>query len=117
MNALLSRRRIVTVETSGVADVACFLLGNGLIAGKRQIYLFKDPVRILEGEFITFCPADRPGVRERRASIIRSVDIIPDLHRPLPEVRAHDARGKLFDFLRVTGRFAAGLLSDAGIVS
>jgi hypothetical protein len=102
MDSLLSRRRIVTIETACVAEVACFLLGYRLVAGKRKIDLFQYPVRILKGEFITFSPADRPGVRERRTSIIRAVDIVPDLHRPLPEVRAHDARRKLLHFLRMT---------------
>jgi len=117
MDALLSRRRIVTIETASVADVACLLLGHCLVAGERNIDLFKDPVRILEGELITFCPADRQGIRKRRPSIIRAVDIVPDLHRPLPEVRSHNARRKLFHFLGMAGRFAAGLLSYAGIVS
>jgi hypothetical protein len=102
VDTLLSRRGIVAIETTCVADIACLLLGYRLIAGKRKIDLFKNPVRIFEGECITFCPADRLGVRERRPSIIRAVDIIPDLHRSLPEVRAHDARGKLLHFFRMT---------------
>jgi len=102
MDALLSRGRIMTIETACMTKVAGLLLGYSLVMGQRQVDLFKDPVRILEGELITFCPADRRGIRKRRPSIIWAVDIVPDLHGPLPEVRTHDARGKLLHFLRVT---------------
>lgn len=117
MDTLLLRGRVVAVEAACVADVAGLLFGYRLLAGEREIDLFNDLFCILEGELISFCPADRLGIRKRRPSIIRAVLIIPDPHGSLPEVRAHDARTELFHFFGMARRLAAGLLSDAGIVS
>ena len=102
MDTPFSRWRIMTIETASMTDVACLLLGYCLVVGKWKIDLFKNSVRIHKGEFIAFSSADRQGVRKRRSSIIRAVDIVPDVHRSLPKVRAHNTRGELFHFLGMT---------------
>ncbi len=86
----------MTIETPGMADVAGFLLGNRLFVGEREIDLFDDLFCVFEGEFVAFRPADRPGVRKGRPSVIGTVDVGPYSHGALPQVRAHHARGKLF---------------------
>ena len=85
--------------------------------GQRQIDLFDDLLGIFEGEPVAFRPADRLGVRERRPSIIRAVDIVPDPHGALPEVRAHDARVELLHLVRMAGRLSAGLCGNGRIVA
>ena len=86
VNAPLPRGRVVAVEASRVADIACLLLRDRLLMGEREIDLFDDPFGVLEGEPVSLSPADRPGVRERRPSVIRAVNIVPNLHGALPEV-------------------------------
>ncbi len=88
----LARRRVVAVEAARVADVACLLFGHGLLVREGQIDLLNDFFCVIEGELVAFRPADRPGVRKGRASIVRAVDVVPGAHRALPEVGAHDAR-------------------------
>jgi hypothetical protein len=89
----------MAVQASRVADVARLLLRDRLLARQRVIDLVYNFFGVLEGEAISFRPADRLGVREGRPSIIRTVNIVPDPHGALPEVRAHDARGELLDLL------------------
>ena len=99
-----------------MADVAGLLLGDRLLMRKRQIDLFHDLLCVLEGELVSFCPADRLGVCKRWPSIIRAVDIVPDPHGPLPEVRAHDARAELLHLVGMAVGLAAGLLCNGRIV-
>ena len=99
VSALLPRGRVMAVQASRVADVARLLLRDRLVVREREIDLLDDLFGVLEGEPVAFRPADRLGVRKGRPSIIRAVNIVPDPHGALPEVRAHDARGKLFDLL------------------
>ena len=77
----------MAVEAAGMADVAGLLLGDRLIVRKREIDLLDDLLCIFEGEPVAFRPADRLGVRKGRPSIIRAVNIVPDPHGALPEVR------------------------------
>ncbi len=85
-----------------MADVACFLLGNRLIMRQREIDLGDDLFSIFERESVAFRPADRPGVREGRSSIIWTVDIVPRPHGALSEVRPHHTGAELFYFLGMT---------------
>jgi hypothetical protein len=103
MHSLLARGCIVAVKAARMADIACLLLGHCLFMGHREIDLLNDLLRIFEGEPVSFRPADRLGVREGRTSVVRSVNIVPDLHGPLPEVRAHDTCVELLHLIRVTG--------------
>ena len=95
VHSLLARGCVVAIETAGVAYVACLLLGNRLLARKRQIDLLDDLLCVFEGEPVAFRPADRLGVRKGRPSIIRTVNVVPRPHGALPEVCTHDARGEL----------------------
>jgi hypothetical protein len=45
-----------------MADIACLLFGYCLFMRERKVDLLFDLFRVLEGEPITFCPADRRGV-------------------------------------------------------
>ncbi len=54
----------MAVEAARVAYVAGLLLRHGLLIRQRQIDLLDDLFRVLEGEPVTFRPADRQGVRE-----------------------------------------------------
>jgi len=103
MHPLLTRGRIVTVKTTRMAKIACLLLGDRLLTRKREIDLFDDLFCIFEGEPVSFRPADRPGVREGRPSIIRAVDIVPRAHGALPEIRCHDAGVELLHLIRMAG--------------
>jgi hypothetical protein len=89
----------MAVQASRVADIARLLLRDRLLVRQRVIDLIRNFLGVLEGEPVSFRPADRLGVRKGRPSIIRAVNIVPDPHGALPEVRAHDARGKLLYFL------------------
>ena len=63
-SSALPVRGVMTVQAAGVADVACLLLGFGLVMRKGQIDLLHDPVRVLRREPAALGPADRQGVRE-----------------------------------------------------
>ena len=76
----------MTIKTAGMADVACLLLGDRLLMRERKIDLLYDLLGILEGEPVSYRPADRLGVREGRPSIIRAVNVVPDTHGALPKV-------------------------------
>ena len=93
----------MAVEAACMADVARFLFRNRLLMGKGVIDLLDDLLSILEGEPAAFRPADRRGVREGRASVIRAVNIVPNPHGALTEVRAHHARCELFHLFRMAG--------------
>jgi len=92
----------MTVKTAGMADVACLLLGNRLIVRQGEVDFGNDFFRVFEGESVTFCPADRLGVRKGRSSIIRAVYVVPRPHGTLTEVRPHHARVELLPFLGMT---------------
>ena len=117
MHPLPTRWRIVAVKTTHVAKIACLLLGDRLFMRKRVIDLRYDLLCIFEGEPVSFRPADRLGVREGRPSIIRAVHIIPDAHGALPEIRGHDAGIELLHFIRMAGRFSAGLGGNGRVVA
>jgi hypothetical protein len=101
MRAALARGRVVAIKAAGVADVARLLLRYRLLVAQRQIDLIDDQLSIFEGEPVTFRPADRLGVREGRPSVIRAVNIVPDAHGALPEVRTHIARRELLHLFRM----------------
>jgi len=107
----------MAVKTAGMADVACLLLGNRLIVRQREVDLGNDLFCIFEGEPVTFRPADRLGVREGRASIIRAVYIVPRPHGTLPEVRPHHTRVELLPFLGMTRGFTAGRPGNGRVIS
>jgi hypothetical protein len=86
-----------------MADITRFLLGDRLFMRERMIDLLDDLFRIFEGEPAAFRPADRPGVRKGRPSIIRAVDVVPGPHGALPEVRAHHACRELLHLFGVAG--------------
>ncbi len=86
-----------------MADVAGLLLGYCLFMREREVDLLHDLFGVLEGEPIAFCPADRLGVCEGGSSVVRSVDIIPDAHGALAEVRTHHACGKLLHLFGMAG--------------
>jgi hypothetical protein len=117
MDALFARGRVVAVKTAGMADVACFLLGNRLILRQREIDLSYDLFGIFERESVAFRPADRLGVREGRSSIIRAVDIVPRPHGALSEVRPHHTGVELFHFLGMTRGFTARRSGDGGVIT
>jgi len=48
MTAALTRRRIVTIQTACMADVAYLLFDNGLFAGERDVDLLDDIFGVLE---------------------------------------------------------------------
>jgi hypothetical protein len=64
MAPALSRRGVVAVKATRVADVARLLLGYCLFMSQRKVDLFDDPAGVLEGESVSFRPADRLGVCE-----------------------------------------------------
>jgi hypothetical protein len=91
----------MAIKAAGMADVARLLLRYRLLVAQRQIDLIDDQLSILEGEPVTFRPADRLGVREGRPSVIRPVNIVPDAHGALPEVQTHIARRELLHLFRM----------------
>ena len=72
--------RVVAIEAARMADVACLLFGNRLLTGKGKIDLLDDLFRVFKGEPVAFRPADRPGVRKGRPSVVRPVNVVPDGH-------------------------------------
>jgi hypothetical protein len=93
----------VAVKTASVADVARLLLGYCLFMSKREVDLLHDLFGVLEGEPIAFRPADRLGICEGGPSVVRAVDIVPDAHGALAEVRSHHACGKLLHLFGMAG--------------
>ena len=107
----------MAVEATGVAKVAGLLFGYGLLLRKRLIDLLHDLLRVLEGEAVSVCPADRRGVCKGGPSIIGPVNIVPDPHGPLPEVCTHDAGAELLHLVGMAVGLAAGLPCNGRIVS
>jgi len=64
VGTLFPGRCVMAVQAAGMAEVAGLLLRYRLLAGERLVDLVKDLRGVLEGEFVSFCPADRRGICE-----------------------------------------------------